>query len=52
MSEELVLSILLFELGLLIYIERRLTKLETEVRMLTKFIKARTVLSNDDGDTG
>ncbi|MEM3975010.1 MAG: hypothetical protein QW320_11635 [Ignisphaera sp.] len=52
MNEELVLSLLLFELGLLVYIERRLTRLEAEVRMLAKFIKARTVLSNDDGDTG
>lgn len=52
MNEELVISILLFELGLLIYIERRLTKLETEVKMLVKFIKAGAVVSSDDGDTG
>ncbi|MEM0368911.1 MAG: hypothetical protein QXN57_05660 [Desulfurococcaceae archaeon] len=52
MNEELVLSLLLFELGLLIYIERRLTKLETEVKVLVKFIRARTVTNSDDGNTG
>ena len=52
MNEELVLSLLLFELGLLIYIERRLTKLETEVKVLVKFIRTRTVINSDDGNTG
>lgn len=48
MESELVLSLVLFELGLLIYIERRLTRLEAKVETLVKFIKSRNSNDNDD----